>query len=262
MGWLILASSDISVVAEPEACYHLAMPSITGEIIEIGLGGVAWLALAESALPRPGQYMHAWSPLDLGAPLAECLYPGGLPPTMAMSELQAGESLAIFQVAPPVPAHWGVGTTLKLRGPLGQGFNLPPRVRRLALIALSGAVDRLLPLVGALDLQETAVALFTDGELPSLPLAIEAYPLAALPENITWPDFMALDLAPDSLPGLRRWLGLEPDATLGCPAQALVAVPMPCAALGECGACAVPGRHSSFLACKDGPIFHLNRLDF
>jgi hypothetical protein len=238
------------------------MPSTTGEIIEIGLGGVAWLALAESALPRPGQYLHAWSPLDLGAPLAECLYPGGLPPTMATSEPQAGESLAIFQVAPPVPPHWGVGTLLILRGPLGQSFTLPSRVRRLALVALDGMVDRLLPLVGALDLEETAVALFADGDLPLLPLAIEAYPLAALPENIAWPDFMAFDLSPDSLPGLRRSLGLDPGAVLPCPAQALVVLPMPCAGIGDCGACAVQGRHSTFLACKDGPVFDLNRLDY
>lgn len=238
------------------------MPSTTGEIIEIGLGGVAWIACPESALPRPGQYLHAWSPLDTGAALAECLFPGGLPPTLATSELQAGEPRAIFQVAPPIPAHWGVGTPLSLRGPLGQGFTIPPRVRRLALVALDGVVDRLLPLVGALDLDETAVALFTDDELPSLPLAIEAYPLAALPENIAWPDFMALDLSLDSLPGLRRLLGLEPGAVLPCPAQALVALPMPCAGVGECGACAIQGRHSTFLACKDGPVFDLKRLEF
>ncbi|HBY08103.1 MAG TPA: hypothetical protein DEH22_10080, partial [Chloroflexi bacterium] len=63
-------------------------------------------------------------------------------------------------------------------------------------------------------------------------------------------------------PSLRQMLGLEPQAYLPRPVQALLTLPLPCAGVGECGACAVPLRRKSYaLACKDGPVFDLKQVD-
>jgi NAD(P)H-flavin reductase len=37
---------------------------------------------------------------------------------------------------------------------------------------------------------------------------------------------------------------------------------MPCSGLADCGVCAVPARRGYKLACKDGPVFDLDELDW
>jgi dihydroorotate dehydrogenase electron transfer subunit len=131
-------------------------------------------------------------------------------------------------------------------------------LRRLALASLDESISRLQPLMqNALD-QGAAVALFTDHPLPSLPSAVEANPLEALQEALTWADYLAVDLPPQTIPELSRLLGVErgPRA-LPCPAQALVHLPMPCGGLADCGACAIETRGGWKLACDDGPVFEL-----
>jgi hypothetical protein len=110
------------------------------------------------------------------------------------------------------------------------------------------------------------VALFSDDPLPHAPASLEVNPLNALPEDLAWPDLLALDLPVERLRELRPFLGLESAALSPCPVQALVEIPMPCGGVAECGACAVPRRGGLArgwkLACKDGPVFHLNELDW
>ena len=201
------------------------------------------------AIPDPGQYLHAWSPADGEAALGAWLFP-------------AQKTEQSFLAAPPIPAAWEPGTQLWLRGPLGHGFHLPFTARRLALAAVGPSAARLLPLIPPFLAQDTAVTLFTGGRLPVLPADIEIYPLQELPAAIAWADFLALDLPLESLPQLRQILGLSPGERFPCPAQALVATGMPCAGLAACGACAVPGRRNWKLACKDGPVFELNEMEW
>ena len=207
----------------------------------------AWIACPAGAIPDPGQYLLAWSPADGEAALGAALFLG-----------QKTEQA--FLAAPPIPRSWEPGTALSLRGPLGQGFHLPPTTRRLALAAVGASAARLLPLIPPFLAQDTAVTLFTGARLPALPAELEVYPLQELPGAIAWADFLALDLPLESLPQLRPILGLSPGERLACPAQALVVTGMPCAGLAECGACAVPGRRNWKLACKDGPVFDLNEM--
>jgi hypothetical protein len=156
---------------------------------------------------------------------------------------------------------------LDLWGPLGRGFHLPSPLQRLACAALGSSMARLLPVLREALSRGAAVVLFTDLPLPSLSSDLEVQPLGALPEELYWPDFLALDLAAEQLPGLRAILKLNPSVLIPYPVQALILSPMPCGGAADCGVCAVPGRASGprsglKLACKDGPVFDLKELDW
>lgn len=207
-------------------------------------------------LPSPGQYLQAHNPDDPDSALGWSLFPVGIPTKMNASENSGRFSLA------PIPKSWHPGSTLELRGPLGNGFDLPS-VSHLALIALGESASRLLPLVRPALKNKADIVIFSAVPLPTLPPVIEIQPLKALPEALSWADFLALDLSAKQLPSLRKTLGIEPHDPLLSPAQALITIPMPCVGIGECGICAVPLRRKGYaLACKDGPVFNLNRLDW
>jgi hypothetical protein len=240
-----------------------AVSQLPGRVLEILLSGdgqtAARVACPAKSIPAPGRYLLAQREGDL---LPTPLFQAG--PQTAFTGEPAGAGLASFLAAGPLPAEWQVGSPLALRGPLGRGFQPPPGGRRLALAALEGGPQRLLPLAasGGLELADfDSITLFCDPPLPPLPASIEVLPLAELPAALAWADFLALDLPVEAIGSLRRWLGLARGKPLACPAQALVRLPMPCAGSGECGACAVPLRRGYKLACQDGPVFYLDELD-
>jgi hypothetical protein len=223
-----------------------------GKVLEIRLDGsekAAWIACSPPAIPQPGQYLSAWSPLDQDAAISSTIFAGEIGPHG-------------FLAVPPIPPTWEPGTPLVLRGPLGRGFQLPATARRLALVALGDRLSRLLPL-GLQAIQSgVAVALFTDYPLPSLPAAMEVSPLSALHAAYDWADTIAIDLAIEQLEHLRRMLLLGRGDHLPCPAQVLVVSPMPCGGLADCGACGVPARRSWKMSCQDGPVFDLEELEW
>lgn len=218
--------------------------------LDTGLHPVAWVDCQQPTfLPRPGQYLMGWAAFDADAPLAVPLFPAKLE--------DSG-----FLTATPVPAAWEPGTRLELSGPFGRGFDLPISTRRLALGALGDSAGHLLPLIDEALERHLAVTLYADCRLPSLPSAVEIYPLTALPEALTWADLLAVDLDYRRMPELRHILGVEPDGVPPCPVQALVHTPMPCAGTGECGACAIAGHKRWKLACTQGPVFDLRDLEW
>lgn len=229
------------------------MQTNTGHVQEIVLESdglqAAWISCPPTSLPSPGQYLSAWSPEEPLAPLATTLFAG---------EILADRFLAL----PPLPASWQPGTILALRGPLGHGFNPPVTSRRIALAALGQSCRRLIPLALQMLDRGSAVALFTDAWLPSLPAALEANPLNHLPEAITWADYLAVEVNSTTLPQLRERLGLHPTDHLIVPAQALYLVDMPCAGLSACGACWTPARRGLLHACSEGPVFALDDLEW
>jgi hypothetical protein len=229
------------------------MATYHGRVSEVRLsrcGGLEGLVTCPpGAVPPPGRYLSAHAPTEGDAPLATPLF---------LTQLSA----AGFWAAPPFPSSWIPGTELTLRGPLGTGFDLLAMVTRLALAALDDSPARLLPLArSALD-RDCAVTLYTNASLPALPSTLEIYPLASLREALNWPDLLALDLPLERLPALHGLLNLHPGDPLPCQAQALIWTPMPCAGIGECGACAVPTRRGYKLACADGPVFQLHTLEW
>lgn len=231
-------------------CYHAPVRAHMAHVLEIQQdpgGFSAWLTCPAKAIPSAGQYALATDPGDAFQPLSMPLFPVRI----------SGEG---FLGASPYQVAWVPGTALEIRGPLGRGFKLPPTARNVALVGLGETIARLRPLIpNALD-QEVAVALFTDAPLPQLPSAVEAYPLSALPELLTWADFIAIDLPITALPELRARLGLGAQARLSFPGQALIQAPMPCGGMAKCGVCAVPARRGWKLACEDGPVFQLDEI--
>lgn len=233
------------------------MREYEGRVAEISLdpsGSVqAWIQCPAEAVPAAGRYLLAHAPADMDAPLPV--------PLFASSQLPDG-----FIAAPPVPSTWGPGVPILLRGPLGHGFDVPAGVQRLALVAAGTTAARLLPLAqSALD-ANAAVAVFTRAPVSAqLPASIEVFPFEGLPDPLAWadfmgwPDFMALDVPIDALGALPAWFGASGPA---CPAQVLVETWMPCAGVGECGACAVSTRRGWKLACKDGPVFNVKDLEW
>ena len=224
------------------------MHNYSGQVTKIQMdpGGRigAWITCPAEAAPDPGRYLLA---ADREAVLAIPLF--------------AGQSTSGgFLATPPVPARWVPGSMLRLRGPFGHGFNLPETVNRLALVAVGDTISRLVHVAIQSLRADVEIALFTDAPLGPLPTAIEVNPLHILPDSLSWPDFLALDLPLASLPDLRQIIGLATEQRLPCPAQALILSPMPCANLADCSICAVRGRRSWKLSCKDGPVFNLNEL--
>jgi dihydroorotate dehydrogenase electron transfer subunit len=227
------------------------MQMVTGRVSEIQTNSrgedSAWIDCPPSAIPAPGQYTLAYDAHDPQAVLGTALFP-------------AGYSDQGFFAAPPLPAAWNPGTRLELRGPLGHGFQLPAKLRRLACAPLDQEAGRLLPLIQTALSSGSDVVMFADMPLPRLPSALEVQPLAALSESLAWPELLALDLPASLVSHLRSFLGWDRSAFLPCPVQALIVGSMPCFGLAECGACAVPTRRSWKLACKEGPVFDLREL--
>lgn len=211
-------------------------------------GRAAWLECPPVVVPAWGRYVMAWAEVERELPLALPLFAGDVD--------EAG-----FLALLPREAPWEPGTRLKLRGPLGRGFELPRGIRRLALAALGETSGRLLPLARQVLAQDAATALFTDLPVAGLPAALEINPLSMLPEAVNWADFLVLDVPLERLPGLHALLGLEsPGAPLPCQGQALVMAPMPCGGLAVCGVCALPERRPWKMVCQDGPVFEVREL--
>lgn len=206
----------------------------------------AWLETEDAIDPAPGQYFLVDDSTAVCAQAVFCA---------------AYDGSGLLALA-PLPGSWQPGTSLRLLGPAGRGFNPPVPLRRLALAVVEDSPGRLLHLARRAYQQGAEVALFAEPPLPALPSWLEASPLILLPDVLTWADFLALDLPVDHLPRLRQLLGLPAHSGTPCPAQALVRLSMPCGAAAECGACAVPGRRGWQLACKDGPVFELNDLEW
>jgi len=197
-------------------------------------------------IPSAGQYLLAHDPAS-----------SALLPVPIFS---AGSVPGGFLVAPLIPPTWRPGVSLSLRGPLGRGFSLLASARYVALVALGETAARLKPLLAIALGQGASVVLVSDLNLPELQPEVEIQPVAALAEVVKWADYLAIDLPRESLPGLREKLGPVGQARVRFEAQALVATPMPCGGIAECGVCAVTVRRGWKMACKDGPVFDLKEL--
>jgi NAD(P)H-flavin reductase len=184
--------------------------------------------------------------------------------SLPVSLFRAGlESVArnedAVSVAGPLPEQWTLGTELFLRGPLGRGFSLPPRLRHLALVAF-GSPARLLPLIPMALEQEAEVVLICDVEVKDLPLAVETQSLDALPNALAWADFVAVDMELADLEELPNRIGASEGLRRSLRGQALVHSAMPCGGLARCGVCSLVSKKGQRFACEDGPVFDLHEL--
>ncbi len=196
-------------------------------------------------VPAPGQYLLAQGEGEADALLAVPLFP---------TDFLAPKGT--LWCAPDTPSTWLPGVRLHLRGPLGRGINLPPHFRHLVLLALDNHPWRLMPLVAKALTRDAEVVLFAD-HLPSglrLPAGVESLPLVAASEALhTWADAWAADLPLDRLEALNELLYAPDDRPPAAPGEVLVALPMPCGGLADCGVCTVSLSGETYLACKEGP---------
>ncbi len=227
------------------------MPALTTKLVEIfrlgdELAGI--LDLPPSAWPEPGQYLPAQrnsnEPEVLTSPLF-CV-------------LGETDRLCVG----PLPVGWSPGDMLSVLPPHGHGFQIPPSASRIGLVTRDVSPARLLPLITPALKNGASVALFCDSQLPSdlrsrIPSAVEIAPFTSLTEDLTWPDFLAMDLPIESLPHLSKVLGME---HLPFEGQALIRTEMPCHGVGNCGVCAVKTTKGWRLACQDGPVFPLEEV--
>jgi hypothetical protein len=228
------------------------------QVIQTGLGGVraARIDCHRSFIPVPGKYLLAHNPAESDAATGVPMFPVGLTRTW-----EEPDQVSLG----PIPDSWRPGTGVDLFGPLGHGFQLPKNLSRLGLAGFGGSISRLLPLVApAVEMNADVVIFTSEKHYPdSLPVSVEVQPLSALPENLSWAAYMAFDIPIQALPRLRESLGLGPHDHVPCPVGALIEVPMPCGAVADCGACAVPTRRGKYkFACKDGPVFDLKELEW
>ena len=228
------------------------MDDYTGRLEELLLepykNASARLSLAGGLAPKAGQYLLANRSASPEEILPITLFPAGY-------QARASTETSLL-VSGDLPAQWGAGDQLTLRGPLGKGFQLPRRLRRLALIALDERPARLLPLLAEARERSLQVTLFADQDAPELPLEVEVQPLSAASEARSWADFIALDLRPDQVEDLPEILG----SRRGLDGQALVAGPMPCGGMAQCGICSLRIGNADKLVCEDGPVFELSTL--
>lgn len=240
------------------------MRTYTARIREIRLEAQSqafWIECPAKAMPAPGQYLLASNLADGGEPLSTVLFPANygeeaflaVRVEYSQNNLTAGSTYAS-------PTRWVPGDELRVRGPLGRGFEMPNTMRRLALIDLDGGALRLLPLVSAGMASGADIALFSEAPPAMLPSSVEINSLHSLGEALGWADFIAVDIAVEQVERLGETLGLKAGQYLPCPGQVLVTVPMPCGGVAECGACAVQVKRRWKLACSDGPVFDLRDL--
>ncbi|MCL5428736.1 MAG: hypothetical protein M1347_02880 [Chloroflexi bacterium] len=210
----------------------------------------ARLYCPSEAVPRPGQYLQAHGPDNPMEVVPTSLFFAG--------ENEESKGATSLPVAGQLPESWQPGTELLLRGPLGRGFELSKRARRIALVALDGNPSRLLPLVSDGLRQGAEITLFSEEASNGLPIAVEQQNLKELHKGLKWADYLAVDISVENLERLEPIFAKRLPAALA--AEILVAAPMPCGGMAKCGVCTVRTRSGPRLACEDGPVFEMRDL--
>lgn len=224
---------------------HTGKGQVIELILENGLRHARITCPAE-LVPSPGQYLLAG--------IASSSDP--LPASLFSTESAPGS----FISSTPIPETWTPGTEINLRGPLGYGFNLPAYARKVALVPFDDSSSRLKGLIRPALGQSAAVVLVSELDEERLSDEVEVQPFSALDEVLEWADYIAFDVARESLPGLRERLGALNQLSVKKDAQVLIRTPVPCGGVAECGVCAVTLKSNWKLACKDGPVFELREI--
>ena len=217
-----------------------------GVLVELYMGGGGLLRCPPNLVPPPGKYIQAVKENSKE--------------TLAATIFSMGEAKGGFLAAPLLPAGWVPGTQLQLRGPLGKGFSLPDKARRILLLAFENPSYRLHGLIGPALERGAEVVLITEEPGVNVPEAVEIQPLTQLSAAWTWADAVAADVAREDWSEFLSSIKQEKASANKPLVQVLVRAPMPCAAIAECGICAFTVQNSWKMICKDGPVFDLTDL--
>jgi dihydroorotate dehydrogenase electron transfer subunit len=232
---------------------HTGKGQVSELILEDGSRYVR-VSCPSNLIPSPGQYLLAGDASE--APIAVPLF-------HTYSAPQSGSMgpWRDFIASAPIPDSWHPGMELYLRGPLGNGFNLPLPARKVGLIAFEVSPARLRGLISSALRQGASVGFVCNSSADHLPDEVEVQPMSALQDIVCWADYLAFDVARENLNLLRERLGKLTQAAAEKESQVLIYTPVPCGGVAECGVCAVTLKSTWKLACKDGPVFDLRELD-
>ena len=201
---------------------------------------------------RPGQYVSISQPGRLEV-VPSVNFPIGF----------GSRQLVVAQI----PSTWMPGMDLSIRGAFGRGFQLSENSQHLCLVAWDVHPLRLMSLIHAATLAGQEMILVWDSSVSrfdtsSIPEGVEILPHQNLADAITWADRIAMDCPLSFFKEMTASVGLLSRRIQSCPVEVLVSTTMPCLGIADCGICAVPTRKSYRLACKDGPVFDFQDLDF
>lgn len=219
------------------------------EIFNIGEERSGVFDLPSKLWPSPGQYLPCQRIQTEPDVLPTSLFPLISPP----------DSLALG----PIPDSWLPGDRITFLPPQGNGYTLPPTARRVGLLALSLSPAQVLTLAHPALAQYADVSLFFDAHedqsslLNHVPSAVEVVPLSALPETLSWLDFLAVEA---TIPDLEPLSALLPSSHLTFEGQIRIRTAMPCRGMGECGVCGIRTHHGWRMVCSDGPVFPLQEV--
>jgi dihydroorotate dehydrogenase electron transfer subunit len=219
------------------------------EIFNIGEERAGVFDLPTKLWPSPGQYLPCQKIQTEPDVLPSALFPLISPP----------DSLALG----PIPDSWVPGDRITYLPPQGNGYALPPTARRVGLLTLTLSPAQVLTLAHPALAQDAAVTLFFDAHedknilLNHVPSAVEIVPISALPETLSWLDFLAIEV---TIPDLTHLSALLPSSHLTFEGQIRVRTAMPCRGLGDCGVCGIRTHHGWRMVCSDGPVFPLQEV--
>ncbi len=196
---------------------------ITSVHLEADGSSLARLTCPPLAIPAAGQFSLALQPGEEGS-LRSAIFP---------RRLEADGFTTAAEQA------WQPGDVLDLLGPVGRGFRPPLQARRWALGGIGRPLDRLLPLLQqGLEIGAN-VAVWSPLPIVGLPAQVEI--VRDESDALSWADYIALDVLPESVAGLGDRLNSPLGSAAGAAIQVLIAPAMPCG-LGLCQACAIAGR--------------------
>jgi hypothetical protein len=171
-----------------------------------------------------------------------------------------------ISIGSPAPPNWYPGHEIMFRGPLGQGFCLPLMFTRLALVGFDDNPNRLMALVNHTFNQNVDIVMAGDFIsnpviARDIPAHVELTKLDRLDDLFSWADYIAVDLPLFRIQELNKILRTTPINSPRGEMQVLIYTSMPCAAIAECGICAVKTIKGYKLACQDGPVFNLKDIN-
>ncbi len=172
-----------------------------------------------------------------------------------------------ISIGSPAPPNWYPGQEITFRGPLGQGFSPPAMLKRLALVGFDDNPNRLMALVNHTFNQNVDIVMAGDFIsnpviARDIPAHVELTKLDHLDDLFTWADYIAMDVPSFKIQELNEILQSTSSKIPRGDIQVLIFTSMPCAAIAECGICAVKTVKGYKLACQDGPVFNLNDINF
>ena len=158
----------------------------------------------------------------------------------------------------PEGAQWPPGSTVNVRGPIGEGFQPPEPSRRWLLISIGRSAPFLRPLIDQGLAGRRELAYVSDEDASLLPPAVEI--LANPQEGLAWADYVAVATPTDRLDELSALLNGSAWPSRGlADGQVLVTGPVPCG-IGGCQACTVQNVLPRRLLCVAGGTLPLGHL--